>query len=245
MNLNFHSAKRWVVTSGPMAARGFGVGIASIVGSFIVYGAHVACGGGVIAPRVVPSAPAQTASASGEGTAKAPDVTTANTATTAGCGCVTPKMAAYFTVSGDDKLVIDPIDAEASLDVTYARGPGGKRQVVLTGVVRAYRSDVPAERPTTFSIRLAYPDGSPPAVSPKDLEAHLTTWGAGSAVAPHVYAAVAKSALSLVVTDSAVEIRGSLTLRDPAASRTITLEKLVLRKSGSALLPERSGVFHP
>jgi hypothetical protein len=46
-------------------------------------------------------------------------------------------------------------------------------------------------------------------------------------------------------TDSVIEIRGSLTLRDPAASRTITLEKLVLRKSGSALLPERSGVFHP
>lgn len=228
-----------------MRARRFGVGVASVVGSFVVYGAHVACGGGAIAPRVVPSAPAQTASASSPtaaSSAPAPDVTTANASA---CGCVTPKMSAYFTVSGDEKLVIDPLDAQASLDVTYARGPGGKRQVVLSGVIRAYRSDVPAERPTTFAIRLAYPDGATPPSSPKDLEAHLTTWGSGNVVAPHVYAVVAKSALAVTVTETAVEIRGSLTLRDPAASRAITLEKLVIRKSGSALLPDRTGVFHP
>jgi hypothetical protein len=227
-----------------MAARRFGVGIASVLGSFIVYGAHVACGGRVPGPRGVPSAPAQTTTPSVATTdsATAPDVTTANSA---GCGCATPKMSAYFVVSGDEKLVIDPVDAQASLDVTFARGPGGKRQVVLSGVIRAYRSDVPAERPTIFAIRLAYPDGAPPPSSPKDLEAHLTTWGAPNLVAPHVYAAVAKSALTVTVTDMAVEIRGSLTLRDPAASRTITLEKLSLRKSGSALVPERGGVFHP
>jgi len=226
-----------------MAARGFGVGFASIVGSFVVYAAHLACGPGAGA-RVVPKSPAQVATPapSASDSAKAPDVTTANAA---GCGCAAPKMSAYFVVSGDEKLVLDPMDAEASLDVTYARGPGGKRQVVLSGVIRAYRSDVPAERPTTFAIRLAYPDGPPPASSPKDLEAHLTTWGGGNAVAPHVYAAVAKSAVSLTVTDSVVEIRGALTLRDPAASRTITLEKLVLRKNGTSLLPERTGVFHP
>jgi hypothetical protein len=226
------------------AARRFGVSVASVLGSFVVYGAHVACGGGSFTPRVVPSAPAQTSSASAAAPTSVPtaDVATANGS---GCGCVTPKMSAYFTVSGDEKLVIDPLDAQASLDVTYTRGPGGKRQVVLTGVIRAYRSDVPAERPTTLAIRLAYPDGSTPPSSPKDLEAHLTTWGSGNVVAPHVYAVVAKSALAVTVTESALEIRGSLTLRDPAASRTITLEKLALRKSGSTLLPDRTGVFHP
>jgi len=164
-----------------------------------------------------------------------------------GCGCLQPKTSAYFSVSGDEKLVLDPIDAQASLDVSYARS-AGKRMVVLTGVVRGYRSDVAAERPTTFGIRVSFPEGpgGPSAAQlGKDLEAHLSTWAAGSVVAPRVYAVVAKSALTTTVTDTLVEIRGTITLKDPATGRSLTLEKLSLRKSGTSLLPERSVVFHP
>jgi hypothetical protein len=157
-----------------------------------------------------------------------------------------PKTSAYFTVSGDEKLVLDPVDAQASLDLSYAR-TGGKRTVVLTGVIRGWRSDVAVDRPTIFGIRVTFLEGTTPTAAQlgKDLEAHLSTWGAGSVVAPRVYAVVAKSALTTTVTDTLVEIRGSLTLKDPATGRTVTLDKLALRKSGTSLLPERSGVFHP
>ena len=107
--------------------------------------------------------------------------------TSAVCGCASAKTSAAFVVTGDEKMVLDPVDAHTSLEVDYARGPQGKKQIVLTGVVRAYRSDVAAERPTTFGIRVRLPDGvanpsstTNPAVQ---VEAYVTTWGVGSVVA--------------------------------------------------------------
>ncbi|MBI2391422.1 MAG: hypothetical protein HYV09_17665 [Deltaproteobacteria bacterium] len=235
--------------------RRIGVGIASIVGSFVVYGAHVACGGGA---RLMPAAPAQTSPAptpTGVTTVVAPSPAPSAPPVSASasgapahepCACASPKTSAFFLVSGDEKLVIDPLDAQATLDISYTRGASGKRVVVLTGVVRGYRSDVPAERPTTFGIRLSLADGAPGTAPPIDeVAAHVSTWGAAGAVAPRVYAVVAKSTLATTITDALVEIRGSLTLKDPASGRSITLDKLSLRKAGSALLPERSGVFRP
>lgn len=226
--------------------RRFGVGFASIVGSFVVYGAHVACGGAV---AVVPRAPAQPTSASASAavaSASSSGVTPTAAGSAEGCACAQPKTQAWFSVSGDEKLVLDPVDAQATLEVSYARS-AGKRMVVLTGVVRGYRSDVAAERPTTFGIRVTWPEGGTPTAAQlaKDLEAHVSTWGAGAAVAPRVYPVVAKSTLSVSATDTLLEIRGSLTLKDPATGRSLNLDKLSLRKSGVALLPERSASFHP
>lgn len=230
-----------------MRVRGIGVGFASVVGSFFVYGAHLACGGGRLTPRVVPTAPAQTTSVATPSPSTSASTTAPAASATGSCGCPAPRTTASFGVSGDEKIVIDPLDAEASLEVSYARSAAGKKLVVLSGVVRGYRSDVASERPTTFSIRIAYPEGTtpPPSSALKDLEAHVSTWGAGAQFAPRVYAVVGKSALTVAVTDALVEIRGSLTLKDPASGRSIALDKLSLRKSGTALLPERNAVWKP
>jgi hypothetical protein len=227
-----------------MSVRGFSVGAASVVGSFVVYGAHVACGGPGM--RVVGPSVAQTVSASASASSsEAPPSPPPST----GCACVGPRLNAFFTVSGDEKMTLDPTDAEARLDVSYARSSAGKKLIVLSGTVRAYRTDVANEHPTTLAIRIVHPDGPSSSSGFKDavtkeIEANVTTWG-GSVVAPRVYAVVAKSALSITVTDSAVEIRGSLTLRDPPTNRAITLEKLVIKKTGTSLLPDRTSTFHP
>jgi hypothetical protein len=230
-----------------MSSRAIGVSVGSLVGSFFVYAAHVACGGGAVAHRAVTSAPAQTVTSSSSMGPEAAPVAAKTDAKTDGCGCAAPRTTAYFAVSGDDKIAIDPVDAQASLDLAYVRGPVGKKQIVLSGVVRGYRTDVLAEHPTTFAIRVTYPEGTTPAgpLAAKDIEAHVSTWGAGAQFAPRVYAAVAKSAVTVTVTDSIIEIRGSLTLRDPPTGRTIVLDKLSLRKSGTALLPERNAVWKP
>jgi hypothetical protein len=233
--------------------------VASIVGSFCVYGAHVACGPSLQTARVVPPVPAATSSASSPigATSSSGEASAPKDAAPAGsCGCASAKTVASFAFSGDEKIVLDPLDAHASLDVTYARGPGGKRQIVLSAVVRAYRTDVAAERATTVAIRAVLPDTMLPTekapASSKDgaqanaghvTEAYVTTWGAGSVVAPRSYASVAKSALTYTVTDSVVEMRGSITLKDVAANRVITLEKLLIKKVGAQLLPERSGAY--
>lgn len=246
-------------------ARSSGAVAASILGSFVVYGAHLACGPSLLREngiaRVVPSSPAGTTSDGSAGSAAASTSPTqqGTSGSTSGapgngtCGCASAKPTAWFVVSGDEKIVLDPVDAQVSLDVSYVRGPLGKRQILLSGVVRAYRTDVAAERPTTFGIRVHLPEsaasGSPsatPTVNPlsNPIEAYLTTWGAGSVVAPRSYASVAKSALTYTVTDSAVEIRGSITLKDTPTGRSITLEKLSLKKVGTSILPERTGSFH-
>lgn len=224
--------------------RRFGVGFASIVGSFVVYGAHVACGGHALGTRAVPSAPAQVASAAPSASASSGPAP--STSATDGCGCAQPKTQAWFVASGDEKLVIDPVDAQATLEASFGRS-GGKRMVVLTGVIRGYRSDVAADRPTTLGLRVSFVEGTTPTAAQleKGLEAHVSTWGAGSSVAPRVYAVVAKSALSVTATDTLLEIRGTITLKDPATGRSLVLDKLTLRKSGTSLLPERSAVFHP
>lgn len=193
--------------------------------------------------RVVGPSLAQTASASASASAteSAPPP-----APMSACACAAPRMTAFFGVSGDEKMTLDPTDAEARLDVAYARSAAGKKLIVLSGVVRAYRTDVASEHPTTLAIRVTLPDGPTPPkdVVAKEVEANLTTWG-GSVVAPRVYAVVAKSAVSITATDAAVEIRGSLTLKDPPSGRTITLEKLAIKKTGASLLPERTSIFHP
>lgn len=256
-----------------MRARGLGVSVASVVGSFVVYGAHVACG---VGPRGVPSAPAQsptqpTTQPTSPSATAAPASTAdaAAGATSAACGCAAPRATAWMAFAGDEKIALDPVDAESSLEVAYGRGPGGKRRVVLTAVVRAYRTDVPAERPTTFSIRVVLPDTTPPsaltagattatiaaaaptagplgpAVTPasKDVEAYLSTWSSGGAVAPRVYATVTKTSLTATVSDALVEIRGALTLKDVPTGRTVTIDKLSLRKVGTSLLPDRTGAL--
>jgi hypothetical protein len=239
-------------------ARSSGAVAASILGSFVVYGAHLACGPTLLhdngIARVVPSSPAGTTSDGSAGAASAKAATATSGAPGDGtCACASAKTTAWFVVSGDEKMVLDPVDAQVSLDVAYARGPLGKKQIVLSSVVRAYRSDVAAERPTTFGIRVHLPEsgsvGSPSASQPvappvTRIEAYVTTWGAGSVVAPRSYASVTKSALTYTVTESAVEIRGSITLKDIPTGRSITLEKLSLKKVGTSILPERTGSFH-
>jgi hypothetical protein len=238
-------------------ARSSGTVAASILGSFVVYGAHLACGPTLLhengIARVVPSSPAGTTSDGSAGATSASSTPTPQTTSGAPgngtCACASAKPTAWFVVTGDEKMVLDPVDAQVSLDVAYARGPLGKRQIVLSGVVRAYRTDVAAERPTTFGIRVHLPDsgtaGSTSAIQPTNpIEAYVTTWGAGSVVAPRSYASVAKSALTYTVSESAVEIRGSITLKDIPTGRSITLEKLSLKKVGTSILPERTGSFH-
>lgn len=244
------------------SGRSWFVGSASVFGSFVVYAAHVACGGTAMG---VPRAPAQTSASSATTASPSSEATSAATVASApggACGCASAKTTASFAVSGDEKIALDPLDAQASLDVAYGRGAGGKRQVVLTGVVRAYRTDVAAERPTTFGIRVVLPEvdaakgkepkepiADPPKAGgvssiAKELAAYVTSWGAGSPVAPRVYATVAKSSLTYTVSDSVVEVRGSLTVKDVPSGRSLTLDKLTLRKTGTALLPERTGAFH-
>ncbi|MGZ3420697.1 MAG: hypothetical protein ACXWUG_13150 [Polyangiales bacterium] len=228
-------------------ARSSGAVLASIVGSFVVYGAHLACGPSLqretgIA-RVVPSSAAGTASAPSSESSVASSASSVAPSPSGGCGCASAKATASFVVTGDEKIVLDPLDAQVSLDVAYARGPLGKRQIVLSAVVRAYRSDVAAERPTTFGIRVHLPDSGAASQTASQVEAYVTTWGAGSVVAPRAYASVAKSALTYTVTDSAVEIRGSITLKDAPTGRSITLDKLSLKKVGTSILPERTGSF--
>jgi hypothetical protein len=224
-------------------SRGWVVGLASVLGSFVVYGAHVACGPGA-ALGVVASAPAQTASALPSTTASATPSASSG-AGAEGCGCAAPKVTASFVVSGDEKMVLDPADSTAEVEVTYARGTGGKKVVVLNAVVRAFRTDLAAERPTTFALRVSLPEGGAQPASSKDLEGYVTTWGGtGPQLAPRAYATVTKSALTYSISAEAVEIRGSLTLKDVPTGRSVTLDKLTLRKAGAGVLPSRAGAFH-
>ncbi len=225
-------------------SRGWVVGVASVLGSFLVYGAHVACGPG-LGPKGVATAPAQTSSAPSS-TATPPATGTVPTAATEGCGCgASPaKTTASFAVSGDEKIVLDPSDSSAEIEVSYARGPGGKKTVLLYAVVRAYRSDLPSEHPTTLALRVLLPEGGAQPASPKDLEAYVTTWGGtGPQYAPRAYATITKSALTYAVTGESIEIKGSLTLKDVPAGKSLTLDKLALKKSGGGLLPARAGAF--
>lgn len=219
--------------------RSLSVAMASVVGSFLVYGAHLACSGGRLGPRVVPTSSAEMVSVSAS-TSASESPPPLDKGARGDCGCPTPKLTAFFNASGDEKIVLDPQDASASLDVAYTRSAAGKKLVSLTGVVRAYRADAPSDRPTTLAIRVTAAEGGGKDVA---IEATLTTWGA-SMVAPRVYAVVAKSAITTNVTNEIVEIRGSLTLKDPPTGRSILLDKLTLRKSGVSLLPERA-IFHP
>src|SRR5438874_4946181 len=121
------------------------VSAASILGSFVVY---AACGG------VVSRGVAQVPSASGSTTAiasVAPTTTPTATLEPGACACAAPKIVASFALTGaagEDKIALDPLDAAARIDVEYVRGAGGKKLAAVTAVVRAFRSDVVAERPT-------------------------------------------------------------------------------------------------
>jgi hypothetical protein len=222
-----------------MARSSFGVAVASIIGSFVVY---AACGG------VVSKGGAQVPSASGSttGVASAPTAATASAPTdSGGCACAAPKVVASLaltTAAGEDKIVLDPLDASAHLDVEYVRGPGGKKLAAVTAVVRAYRSDVAAERPSTLSIRVIVPENGGAAAT-KDVEAFFTTWGANTALPPRALATVAKSSLTATLTSDAVELKGSLVLKDAPTGKSILVDKLSVKKTGASVLPARSGAL--
>lgn len=219
-----------------MARSSFVVGFASIVGSFVVY---AACGGVVTKGAAqVPSASATPAIASFGTTSP---TTTANIEPGA-CACATPKVVASFRLSGDEKIVLDPVDASAHLDVEYVRGPGGKKLAAVTAVVRAYRIDVPAERPTTLSIRVTVPENGGSAPS-KDVEAFVTSWGSTTALPPKALATVAKCSLSATLSADVVELKGSLVLKDVPTGKSLLVDKLSVKKAGVGALPVRSGAF--
>jgi hypothetical protein len=223
--------------------------VASILGSFVVYGAHLACGTSVGGNAVPPGfAQAPPASASASSVASASPTTTDTTATgasggaTSGCGCGAGTTTASFGVTGDEKMALDPLDASADLTVAYRRAAGGKKVAEVTVVVRAYRTDQPSEHPTTLAIRAIVPEmgGSP---GPKDIEAYVTTWGAKENVPPRAYATVAKNALTVVISEGVLEVKGSLTLKDVPTGKSVTIDKLAVRKVGAGLLPVRNGAF--
>lgn len=225
--------------------------LASILGSFVVYGAHLACGTAVTGSAVPPGFAQAPATASGSGSAMASTsaspsgsvATVSGGASTGGCGCgASSSTTASFGVLGDEKMALDPLDASADLTVAYRRAAGGKKVAEVTVVVRAYRTDLPSEHPTTLAIRMIVPEngGSPAA---KDVEAYVTTWGAKENLPPRAYATVGKNALTVALGDGAIEVKGSLTLKDVPTSKSVTIDKLAVRKVGSGLLPVRSGAF--
>jgi hypothetical protein len=167
---------------------------------------------------------------------------------------------------GDEKIALDPVDARAELDVAFDRAPSGKRRMVLTGVVKAFRTDVATDRPTTFAIRVVLADPAPASVTAnglsnglpndgvvvtgaapaaKDVDAYVSTWATTGAFAPRVYATVTKVTLSVTVSGTLVEVRGGLTLKDVPTGKTVVVDKLSLRKVGEGLLPDRVGVLQP
>lgn len=161
---------------------------------------------------------------------------------TATCACAAPKTTASLAVTGDEKMVFDPTDAQADLSVSYGRAAGAKKTVVVAATFRAYRTDVPSERPTTISLRITLPEGGTTPTSNKDVEAYVTTWGT-TPFALRAYATVVKSTLTATVTDDLVELKGSLVLKDGPTNRSVTVDKLVVRKVGTGLLPSRTGAF--
>src|SRR5579859_6362342 len=204
-----------------MGRSSFAVGIWSIVGSFAVY---VACGG--VVGRGVAQVPSAAPSTSVVGSV-APSASV--TAVEQGaCACAAPKVVASFALTasaGEDKIALDPLDASAHLDVEYLRGPGGKKLAAVTAVVRAYRSDVAAERPSTLSIRVIVPENGG-SVASKDVEAFFTTWGANTSLPPRALATVAKSSLTATLASDAVELKGSLVLKDAPTGKSILVDKL-------------------
>lgn len=158
------------------------------------------------------------------------------------CACAAPKTTVAVAVSGDEKMVFDPSDAQADLTVTYGRAAGAKKTVVVAATFHAFRTDVPAERPTTISLRITLAEGATAPASNKDVEAYVTTWGT-TPFALRSYATVVKSTLTASVADDLVELKGTLTLKDGPTNRSVTVDKLVVRKVGVGLLPPRTGVF--
>jgi hypothetical protein len=222
--------------------------LASILGSFVVYGAHLACGtavtGSAVPPGFAQATPTTSASAVASTSASESLGTAAAGSTTGGCGCGAGNATttASFGVLGDEKMVLDPLDASADLTVAYRRAAGGKKVAEVTVVVRAYRTDQPSEHPTTLAIRAIVPEtgGSPAA---KDVEAYVTTWGAKDNVPPRAFATVSKNALTVVLSEGVLEVKGSLTLKDVPSGKSVTIDKLAVRKVGVGLLPVRSGAF--
>ena len=225
-----------------MATRRMSVAIASFCGSFVVYGAHVACGGGFV--------PRGAAQGSGSGSAAASPSASASASAVAGamsageCTCVSalPRTVASFAIGGDEKIVLDPIDASARLDVAFARGATGKKLASVTIVVRAYRTDQPSARATTLAIR-AIVQETGGSVASKDIEAYLTIGSLRLDLPPRAFATVDKSALTVSLSDEVIEVRGSLTLKDVPTGKSLVVDKLSVRKTGPAILPVRTGAL--
>ncbi len=225
------------------------VGLASVFGSFALYGVHLACGPSLGLPSPVASGhadgPSASSSVAGAGSTSATNGVSSTNSGSSGagsCGCNGGTTTASFAVGGDEKMTFDPLDASADLSVAYIRAPGGKKVVEVTAVVRAYRSDQAAERPTTISVRVLAPETGG-AVVAKDVEAFLTSYGSTTNLPPKAFATVSKSALSVVIADGAVELRGSLSLTDVPTKKTVVVDKLTVRKSGASVLPVRNGAF--
>ena len=225
--------------------------VASILGSFVVYGAHLACGTAVTGSAVPPGFAQSSTSASASSVAtSAPSsstdggAATAPTTATTGCGCggASGTTTASFGVLGDEKMTLDPLDASADLTVAYRRAAGGKKVAEVTVVVRAYRSDLASEHPTTLAIRMIVPENGGSAAV-KDVDAYVTTYGAKDNVPPRAFATVTKSALTATLADGVLEVKGSLTLKDVPTSKSVTIDKLAVRKVGAGLLPVRTGAF--
>ncbi|GAC1579170.1 MAG: hypothetical protein NVS3B20_10170 [Polyangiales bacterium] len=244
MSIRAHAERRWCLA------------VASILGSFVVYGAHLACTR--VGTRLsVPLVPAQTiaapsveADSAASAIASAPAETQAS-ASCNRCGFGAPTSVATFTVSGDEKIVLDPLDSSSEINVRYGRDPLGKKVVMLSSVVRAYRIDRPSERLTTFALRVTLPESGGQPSSPRDLEGYLMTWGGGPTsnglqIAPRSYTAITKSSLTYTIGAEAIEIRGSVTLKDAPTGKVVSIEKLSIlsqRKGGDSLLPFRGGGF--
>lgn len=192
--------------------------------------------------RPLGGSPTSAAPLSPSASSAKPSVPASTAPPTVGCACAAPKTTASLAVSGDEKMVFDPTDAQADLTVSYGRAPLGKKTVVVAATFRAYRTDVPSERPTTISLRITLPEGGTAPATNKDVEAYVTTWGT-TPFALRAYATVVKSTLTATVTDDLVELKGSLVLKDGPTNRSVTVDKLVVRKVGTGLLPSRTGVF--
>jgi hypothetical protein len=222
-------------------------GLAHLVGTLGLYAIHLACAGAVF-PRtaaVANAAPIGSAKASSAPVvvaSVAPSATGMPAPAPSASGEL-PTVTAGYVVAGDESVVLDKEDASASLEVAAGRNSQGKRVWIVSAVVRAFRTDVHAEKPTTLAVRATLLEGASAPSTPKDLDAYFTTWPGPGALAPHSYATVVKSGLAFSIAEGAVEVRGSLALKDVATGKTVRLEKIAIRRSGRGVLPPRAGVW--
>jgi hypothetical protein len=212
----------------------------------------LSCGGGAASLRGVSSTGADTGIPGVSSIA--PATTTGGGATPpAGTQAVAPTVThASFAITGAEAITLDPLDAAAEVGLQFHR-VGGKKVVTVTSVVRAYRLDVPTDRPTVVAIRASFPDTGAIATGdvPATIDAYVTTWPSAASLAPHVYSKVVTSNVAVSLTTSkvtggdlsTVHVGGSIVLQDSPSGAKITLDKIAIEKHGMAIFPARNGVF--